>query len=69
MEGTSVGGTYDGDRIPNSETHLTRAEQLKLLDWHPVFTGRCPNCELPIPAKTETVWCCHSCGWSDAESH
>lgn len=42
------GGYYAGDWIPQLPTRITVEQQLALLDWHPMFTGRCPNCEMPI---------------------
>ena len=37
------GGYYAGDWIPQPFPLLSADEQLALLDWHPQFTGRCPN--------------------------
>jgi hypothetical protein len=58
---------YNGELILQPETRLTQAEQLRLLDWHPVFTGRCPECEMPIiqtyPPRVH--WDCLACGWRD----
>jgi hypothetical protein len=47
------GGYYAGDWIPQPFPTLTAAEQLALLDWHPQFTGRCPECEIPIAESEE----------------
>ena len=45
----------------------TDEEKLALLDWHPMFTGRCPNCEMPLhqtdPPRVH--WDCEHCGWVD----
>lgn len=60
------GGYYLGDWIPQPFPTLTAAEQLSLLDWHPQFTGRCPNCEMPIAAAAEGQWKCRYCEWKDA---
>ena len=30
------------------DNYLTVQEKLELLDSHPFFTGRCPNCEMPF---------------------
>lgn len=60
------GGYYAGDWIPQQHW-LTTEEQLGLLDTHPLFTGRCPNCEMPI-RQTEPPrvhWDCDECGWMD----
>ncbi len=57
---------YNGELIVQPQQRWTREEQLELLDWHPMFTGRCPTCELPFPRyeKTPVHWDC-PCGWSD----
>ncbi|MGV2826807.1 hypothetical protein [Myxosarcina sp. GI1(2024)] len=34
---------YEGELIPNRPSRYTQAEQLEILDTHPVFTGVCPN--------------------------
>ncbi len=39
-------------------------QQLALLNTHPLFTGRCPNCEMPIAAP-QIHWDCQHCGWVD----
>ncbi|EKU96969.1 hypothetical protein Lepto7375DRAFT_0899 [Leptolyngbya sp. PCC 7375] len=61
------GGYYAGDWIPQLRTQITDEQQLALLDWHPLFTGRCPNCEMPIRETTppRVHWDCHECGWMD----
>jgi hypothetical protein len=35
------------------------------LDTHPLFTGRCPRCEMTYPQyETPPVhWDCSACGW------
>jgi hypothetical protein len=42
-------------------------QKLELLDAHPLFTGRCPQCERPFPQyETPPVhWNCSACGWMD----
>lgn len=61
------GGYYAGDWIPQLRTHITDEQRLALLDWHPLFTGRCPNCEIPIRQTTppRVHWDCGACGWVD----
>lgn len=56
--------TYDGDLIPTPR-QLTPEQQAELLDTHPLFTGRCPNCEVTLlePQLSSGRWEC-SCGWS-----
>ena len=58
------GGYYVGDWIPQPFPTLTAAAQLLLLNDHPQFTGRCPNCEMPIAEAVEQ-WTCDRCGWED----
>lgn len=58
---------YNGELILQPEPCLSQIEQLRLLDWHPMFTGRCPACEMPIlqtyPLRSH--WACAGCGWKD----
>lgn len=59
------GGYYTGDWIPQPFPVLRPDEQQALLDEHPLFTGRCPACEMPIRQadSSQRVWCCGLCGW------
>ena len=50
--------TYNGEAIPSP---VVRYQQLALLDdWHPLFTCRCPKCEMPMcqaqPPRMQEVW-------------
>jgi hypothetical protein len=61
------GASFYGDElIITPEQRWTREQQLELLDWHPLFTGRCPNCERPL-VKTDLQphWDCLHCHWKD----
>lgn len=62
------GASYYGDElVVEPVQRLTNAQRLELLDSHPLFTGRCPNCEMPI-RQTEPPrvhWDCGHCGWKD----
>jgi hypothetical protein len=42
-------------------------QQLELLDTHPLFTGRCPQCEMTYPKYEQPPvhWDCPECGWMD----
>ena len=46
------------------DDYLTPKEKLELLDTHPFFTGRCPNCEMPFPKfdRLPVHWDCYQCG-------
>jgi hypothetical protein len=36
-------------------------------DWHPIFTGSCPDCDRPF-SRTQLPplkWQCIKCGWED----
>jgi hypothetical protein len=61
------GASYYGDElVSNTEQRWNREQKLALLDWHPMFTGRCPHCEVPL-LQTESprvYWDC-ACGWRD----
>lgn len=58
---------YNGDHIAPILDRLTIEQKLELLDWHPIFTGRCPNCEMLIRETTPTRvhWDCGECDWKD----
>ena len=58
---------YNGELILQPPQRWTLEQQLELLDTHPLFTGRCPQCEMTYP-KYETPpvhWDCSECGWID----
>ncbi len=57
------GGYYLGDWIPQPFPEIAIDEQLALLDWHPQFTGCCPNCETPISEPASRHWNCSHCNW------
>ena len=62
------GGYYSGDWIPEPFPPLATVEQLALLDWHPQFSGRCPNCEMPIAESANGRWKCEHCEWEASEA-
>lgn len=59
--------TYNGEAIFALLVKLTLEQQMALLGTHPLFTGHCPECEMPIletePPKVH--WDCSECGWKD----
>jgi hypothetical protein len=62
---------YNGEwTTVRGDNNLTPQEKLELLDWHPVFTGRCPKCEVPIrnPLQSDLSWHCGHCQWTIARS-
>lgn len=58
---------YNGEEIIQPRQRWTPEEQLDLLDSHPMFTGRCPQCEVTFPRydKPPVHWDCPACGWVD----
>jgi len=58
---------YANELVIEPLQRWTREQKLRLLDWHPLFTGRCSHCEQPItqthPARV--YWDCQECGWRD----
>jgi hypothetical protein len=61
--------TYAGVPIPQPPQRFTRTQQLELLMWHPLFTGKCPHCRQAI-AQTDSslsAWQCSECGWHDIQ--
>ncbi|MBN8561059.1 MAG: hypothetical protein J0L70_11080 [Leptolyngbya sp. UWPOB_LEPTO1] len=62
------GASYSGNELViNTIQRWTREQQIALLNWHPMFTGRCPNCERTMlqtqPARVH--WDCEHCEWKD----
>ncbi|MEP0914442.1 hypothetical protein NDI45_26420 [Leptolyngbya sp. GB1-A1] len=57
---------YNGELVLQTRRR-TLTEQLELLDTHPLFTGWCPNCEMPIGSThpVQVHWDCLNCGWLD----
>jgi hypothetical protein len=58
---------YGGELVLDPVQRLTNEQRLELLDSHPLFTGRCPHCEMPM-RQTEprrVHWDCEHCGWKD----
>jgi hypothetical protein len=47
---------YNGELILQPRQRWTPEQQLELLDTHPLFTGRCPQCEMTYP-QYETPRC------------
>lgn len=47
--------------------HLSPVEQIRMLMYHPYFTGRCPACRQPIHHSQLKMGQCHCshCGWQD----
>jgi hypothetical protein len=58
---------YGGELVLDRSGVRSLDEQLYLLDTHPLFTGRCPACEMPLiqtdPPRVH--WDCEHCGWVD----
>lgn len=62
------GASFYGDELVITPlARWTREQQLALLDWHPMFTGRCPRCEMPMQQTNppRVHWDCEHCGWND----
>ena len=62
------GASYYGDELILEPVQgRSQDEQMELLDTHPLFTGRCPNCERPLiqtdPPRVH--WDCEYCSWPD----
>lgn len=58
---------YGGELVIDPVQRWTREQRIALLDWHPMFTERCPDCERSLmqtyPARV--YWDCEQCGWKD----
>lgn len=58
---------YNGELILQPQQRWTPKEQLELLDTHPLFTGKCPQCgaEFDRDHTARVHWDCSVCGWMD----
>jgi predicted RNA-binding Zn-ribbon protein involved in translation (DUF1610 family) len=58
---------YNGELILQPQQQLTQQQQLELLDTHPMFTGKCPQCgyEFDRDYTARVHWDCPECGWMD----
>lgn len=58
---------YNGELILQPRQRWTREQQLELLDTHPMFTGRCPQCgyEFERDYTARVHWDCPECRWID----
>jgi predicted RNA-binding Zn-ribbon protein involved in translation (DUF1610 family) len=57
---------YNGELIIQPRQRWTREQQLELLDTHPIFTGKCPQCsyEFQRDYTARVHWDCPECGWT-----
>ncbi|PZO50930.1 MAG: hypothetical protein DCF15_15295 [Phormidesmis priestleyi] len=60
------GGYYLGDWVPHPFPAIVTDTQVALLDWHPQFTGHCPECKRPIAESDKGHWKCNHCDWKYA---
>lgn len=60
---------YNGELILQPRPRWTQEQQLELLDWHPLFTGKCPKCgaEYERDCTSRVHWDCPNseCDWID----
>ena len=64
--GSQWGASYYNGELILHRPSLSPSELVELLDWHPLFTGRCPECEMPIQSDPLPLhWDCVHCGWTD----
>ncbi len=64
LEGASY---YNGELILQPQQHWTLKEQMELLDRHPLFTGKCPQCgyQFERDYTARVHYDCPECGWMD----
>lgn len=65
------GASYYNDELILHKPRLTREQQWWLLDNHPLFTGRCPQCDRQFDFNNPPAvhWDCPECGWIDDAIH
>lgn len=53
--------------VRQAPQHLTTEQQLHLLDTHPLFTGKCPECGHTFNRDYAAIihYDCPECGWMD----
>ncbi len=58
---------YNGELILQPQQRRTQQQQLELLDTHPMFTGKCPQCgyEFDRDYTARVHWDCFECGFLD----
>ncbi len=58
---------YNGELILHQPPRWTQSEQMELLDTHPLFTGKCPDCGAVFNQYyiVRVHWDCSECGWMD----
>jgi hypothetical protein len=58
---------YGGELVLTTLGRWTKAQQLELLMWHPLFTGLCPVCRHEFSREDLPLvhWDCPTCGWQD----
>ena len=44
---------------------LTPEQRLEILETHPLFTGKCPQCGHEFADYPLIHWDCPACGWID----
>jgi predicted Zn-ribbon and HTH transcriptional regulator len=56
---------YNGELIHQPSQRWTRGQQLELLMAHPLFTGKCPQCQYQFPqnALAASSCSCPACEW------
>ncbi len=60
-------GYYDGELFVTKPSPYTKEELLQLIDYHPIFTGVCPQCKHKFDKKNPPLihWDCPVCDWMD----
>jgi len=58
---------YNGELVIQPQQRWTTEEQLELLDWHPMFTGKCPRYGALFDRDytARVHYDCPVCGWMD----
>lgn len=58
---------YNGELIYQPEQRWIKQQQLELLFWHPLFTGKCPQCgaDCSLGEGEAAHWDCNQCRWKD----
>ncbi len=60
---------FDSAELWEPEDPAIYGEWVKEMLWHPLFTGRCPECRRPFSRfkLPPVTWQCSACGWQEDE--
>lgn len=61
-------GYYDSELVLQPVPYLTTEDRLEILNTHPFFTNKFPDCGFAFSEVPTVYWDCESCGWKDGSA-